>query len=260
MSYYDSIVTLQTIEAQSSGCVSKQLLVSASPEFERLIAPAAGSLTPVELDVSDKDFRAFLWFLNANPLQFETYARSVDADARFMRSISIALVAGTFKATRIAEWAIVRIVEQLPHYQLVFTAVWNLCVLCANGCADIRVGPANERFAQIVHRVFLDAMKHAEDPIEWLDAVKAIPDSYLKGWAYFYILVRCPLQDIASDTRLTNLDRVRLTTGESHLRKYSAEIRTDAYRSSYADLSGLEVPTRLIATNVNTHGRSQSED
>jgi len=78
------------------------------------------------------------------------------------------------------------------------------------------------------------------DPVAALGAAKSIQDQYLQAYAYYHVLKKTSGQ-IADDTRLDELDRLRLIIGSLNLRRYEVpacncsdrNVKYDGYNRHY---------------------------
>ncbi|KAH7097838.1 hypothetical protein BKA62DRAFT_414102 [Auriculariales sp. MPI-PUGE-AT-0066] len=220
MSHEDSTVSLQVEDTEFK--ISKNLLISASPTFGDLLEEAATDGRVACLVVSVQDFREFLWFLNANPSTFDTYAIEADVEARFLRWLAIATVADEYNATEISRWTVDKMVDLLPRYDCGPIQLVRLYRLAANLILVQQLA-----FESVwIH--WAAKIEQSPDPVVWIIPARDVHDNLLQARAYLYVLKRHSVQGIAEDARLDSLDRVRLFVGAVNLRDLNINIERPA--------------------------------
>ncbi|KAH7096763.1 hypothetical protein BKA62DRAFT_718643 [Auriculariales sp. MPI-PUGE-AT-0066] len=215
MSHENDLVTVRAGDTEFE--VSRRLLASVSETLEVMLN--SSTYEAIQLQVSANRFRDFLWFLQANPMQFQQYANRVPETIRFQRSISIAAVAATYQANAIAEWAIQQIMEMLPRRSVdpeLLTWLYHL----ARHYPDITLPAEGRWFSRTVTSKWCSQLVEASDPVPWLIAARNVQDTALRAQAYYFILQRRMAGQIAGDDRLSRLDRIRLSVGALNLRRH----------------------------------------
>jgi len=137
------------------------------------------------------------------------------APVRFDRALGIAAIAHFYDAAKVTQWAI----GELLQYMSACTTPILLPRLhhVAHACRDVSQKLHDDVMAQ-----WRSAIDATQDPVWFLVATKKIKDEQLQARAYFAILSKMKIGQIADERRLTTLDRLRLLLGATTLRRYEA--------------------------------------
>jgi len=131
---------------------------------------------------------------------------------KFRRALGIGFVANFYEAIDITRWAINELLEHIDS-----SATPELLPRLHRFSEDCRdLSPV---LHEAVQTTWLKVLGTTPDPVAGLLATKEIHDQYLQSHAYFYVL-RASVETIATDSRLTTLDRLRLIIGSLNLRRY----------------------------------------
>jgi len=150
--------------------------------------------------------------VNCSPLSFKEYTAKCPTVERFRRALGIASIAHFYEAADVTRWAISEVLAYLeqgstPEF---LPRLYQLGELCREINPDL-ANSSREAWKRMIST--------SSDSIAALMAAKSVHDEYLQAYAYFHILKKTTGQ-IADDTRLTTLDRLRLITGALNLRRY----------------------------------------
>ena len=219
--------------------------------------------SPITLYHDLRDFEDFLWFIHAeyvhqyiislpasdsslstfSPVNYLRYTALCPAAERFRRALGAGIIAHFYNMANIRQWAIVELSERI------------------NSCAGLDVVPRLHRFAavcrggspafyKLAHHACHEQIKTTSDPVAALLAAKELADIELQAYAYAHIL-RNKSDTIASDVRLTTLDRIRLTLGSLNLKSYPCHCfkrdllpRCNCVKDTYGGRSLWDVFTR----------------
>lgn len=147
-----------------------------------------------------------------SPISFQAYLNNCPSAERFRRALGITSIAHFYEATELIRWAIKELLDYLeegstPEF---LARLYRLGALCH----DIDPALAEKTFI-----AWKRMISTSDDPIAALGNAKGVQDEYLQAYAYYHILQKTTGQ-IADDTRLTTLDRLRLMAGSLNLRRY----------------------------------------
>ena len=131
---------------------------------------------------------------------------------KFRRALGIGIVANFYEAIDITRWAINELLEHIDNSAT--PVMLPRLHKFSEDCRDL-----SPVLHQTVRAAWLKVLQTTPDPVAELLATKEIDNQYLQSHAYFYVL-RASVDTIATDSRLTNLDRLRLIIGSLNIRRY----------------------------------------
>ncbi|EJD34145.1 hypothetical protein AURDEDRAFT_176799 [Auricularia subglabra TFB-10046 SS5] len=223
----DPRYTDQSIEIQVDKEVykiSRNRLSMCLPFFKGLFTvPSPNMLDDkptLRLDVCEPDWKAFLWFINTDPLAAETFSLTPASAAKCSRYLGIATVAYRYDAIGVARWATDKALSMLKQFDRTFQVNSELARLL------LAVTPYLQAEGHIAHvtdcrDIVCDALhptragELARDPISALDVVR--DDKFVLAHVYFYILRKGSDYNWKRDRRLKPVDRLRLLCGSYSL-------------------------------------------
>ncbi|KAH7097827.1 hypothetical protein BKA62DRAFT_715249 [Auriculariales sp. MPI-PUGE-AT-0066] len=238
-SYDDSSVSLRV--GGTTFRVSRQRLSTASPQFAAMfsIAPANGQNETIVLNHDVDDFTHFLWFLHLDPVTFLTYREKCLEKEQMSRAISIAVIAHFYEASSITKWAIGQVRDMAKKFGDDISLMTR--VLRLSPC----VKDIDPDFDQTVRNQCLNQIEISGNPVAWLAAGKEVDDQVLQGRAYYWILYKSN-GEIAGDSRLNTIDRLRLLIGSQNLRRYEAPNKLLIFRG----VDGTQEPRVKLVQNT----------
>ncbi|KAH7094184.1 hypothetical protein BKA62DRAFT_720989 [Auriculariales sp. MPI-PUGE-AT-0066] len=210
--YDDTTVWLSVAERRYK--ISRKRLTDVSPVFKDMFELPPMNDDPIDLPVNLIEFEHFLWYLHVDHLEFSKWDGESTGEARFSRVLGIATIAHVYQAGDIVTWAVAQILGLLPALP-----VRDIVVVKRLYEFSLRADGVDPQLPKQSRDYWCSRVIETSDPVEWLLAAKELDDQYLQAYAYFHIL-KCTGVKVASDTRLTVLDRVRLLLGVTNLRRF----------------------------------------
>ncbi|KAH7096476.1 hypothetical protein BKA62DRAFT_719609 [Auriculariales sp. MPI-PUGE-AT-0066] len=210
-----------TVEMEVQGQrfkVSKLRLSAESPVFATMFELPTETLNETVVLHNDPDeFRDFLWYIHSSHSEFADYLANCSAVKQFRRALNIARIAHFYEAFTAATWAVNQLVALLPKSGAADVETMKKLRSFANRGSDIHA-----ELPGMVQSYWCAEVRSTKDPVRWLLVARDLKDEYLQAYAYFHILF-LPDQDLRAESRLTDLDRLRLYVGSANLRRYESD-------------------------------------
>ncbi|EJD36014.1 hypothetical protein AURDEDRAFT_188523 [Auricularia subglabra TFB-10046 SS5] len=198
--------------------ISQSRLTSRSSFFRGIFAlPQSDQVvdrTALQVDAGELEWRAFLWFIHADPLAAVIFLTSPACVEKCVRYLGIAVVAHRYDAMDVAGWAIGEALKMLKQPYRAFQVDMDIArlLICAasrwrqdsavsDDCRDI--------LCDAFHPAQAGTLSH--DPISALELVRE--DQFVLAHTYFYVLCKGYGYDWKNDPRVKSVDRQRLLCG-----------------------------------------------
>ncbi|KAH7094177.1 hypothetical protein BKA62DRAFT_720974 [Auriculariales sp. MPI-PUGE-AT-0066] len=211
--YDDTTVSLSIGERRFK--VSRKRLTDVSPIFADMFQLPSANDDPIDLPVDIDEFRHFLWYLHVSIVEFIKWDKECTGDARFRRLLGIAAIAHVYQAPDVVAWSVAQLLPLLSSVPVRDVATVKRLYDFA-----LRAEGVDPQLQTQCRDYWCSRVRESSDPIEWLLAAHSLNNQYLQAYAYFHIL-GCSGATLASDSRLTVVDRLRLLVGVTNLRRFT---------------------------------------
>ncbi|KAH7101906.1 hypothetical protein BKA62DRAFT_671588 [Auriculariales sp. MPI-PUGE-AT-0066] len=199
--------------------VAKHRLTSISPVFSDLFSLPQTNDAPVVLNHSVEEFESFLGYIYATHCEFAKLKSAPWSQEILIQMLNIASIAHFYQCSDIVKWAIVELRE---YSQSTTSDSIPLSLLPRLYSFARRASDISSELLDQVRTHWCHLTRSATDPVDWLVRANEVQDEYLQAYAYFHIL-RLRYDTICAETRLSRLDKQRVTLGSLNLREYVSD-------------------------------------
>ncbi|KAH7101907.1 hypothetical protein BKA62DRAFT_829742 [Auriculariales sp. MPI-PUGE-AT-0066] len=200
--------------------ITKHRLTSISPVFSGLFSlPQNTDDTFVVLNHSIEEFEAFLGYLYATHGEFAKFTGAPWSQEILIQVLNIASIAHFYQCADAVKWTIG---ELRQYFQSITLDSIPITLMPRLYCFARRATDISPELVDEVRTQWCHLTREATDPVGWLVRANEVQDEYLQAYAYFHIL-RLRNDTICAETRLSTLDKQRLTLGSSNLKQYEVD-------------------------------------
>ncbi|EJD33099.1 hypothetical protein AURDEDRAFT_117937 [Auricularia subglabra TFB-10046 SS5] len=237
--------------------ISKSRLSLRSPFFRGLFArlkDGSEDRPPIQLDISEPEWKAFVWFIHVDPLALEIHSAAPASTENCALYLGVVISGLHFGARDVAGWAIDRALGMLTQPARNFPVDLELARLLVSvasrwrgGACDPIITTCRDLVCDALHPNRLGEL--SDDPIRALTIARV--DKFVLSHVYFYILNKGTDYNWKDDARVEPVDRIRLLCGAYSLSHQNTwAISTAFSQSSSSSTSASWTVSSLFALAI----------